>query len=289
MRQFGSGAITLDWQGDVAAISTEEDRPRGRAPQTAVDRVVFDTEPYFKRSQWPLQSLVFIAPFLLFYEVGVHHYGAPTQILARSVLLRLLEQVGDLGPYLAGLTVAAVLLGWHVVRRDPARLDWRLYLGMGAESVALSVPLLMFAMIWGRQAAATGLAALAGGPGAGGAAEPTMLAYMVTSVGAGIYEELVFRLFVITLLHFVFVDVIGLRSVHGSAWAIFGAAALFAAYHFGPRNPFGWGKFAFYLLAGGYLGVLFVLRGFGIVVGVHAFYDIFYAAIQQGLFTGEPD
>jgi len=242
---------------------------------------VFDAESYFQRSKWPLQALAFVVPFLLFYEAGVAYFGPSTQILARSILLRLLQQFGDVGPYVAGLTVVAVLIGWHMARRDPLRLDWRLYLGMGAESIALAVPLLMFAMLWGRQAAATGLAALA----QGGGGEPSFMAYMVTSIGAGIYEELVFRLFMIALLHTVFVDVIGLRRLHGAALAVVGAAALFAAYHFGARNPFTWEKFFFYLLAGVYLGVVFVLRSFGIVVGVHAFYDIFYAAIQHDLFT----
>lgn len=255
-----------------------------------MDRPLLDAEPYFQRSRWPLQSLIFILPFLLFYEVGVHHYGPPTQILARSVLLRLLEQVGDVGPYIAGLTVVAVLVGWHLARRDPIRFDWRLYLGMTAESVALAVPLLMFAMVWGRQAAATdpvAAVAMQLAQTLGPANEPTLMAYIVTSLGAGIYEELVFRLFVISLLHFVFADLIGLRNLHAAPLAIVGAAALFAAYHFGPQNPFAWDKFFFYLLAGGYLGALFVLRGFGIVVGVHAFYDIFYATIQHGLFTGD--
>ena len=242
---------------------------------------MFDAEPYFQRSKWPLQALVFIVPFLLFYEVGVAYFGPSTQILARSVLLRLLQQFGDVGPYIAGLTVVAVLIGWHMARRDPLRLDWRLYLGMGAESIALAVPLLMFALLWGRQAVATELAALAGN----GQAEPTFMAYVVTSVGAGIYEELVFRLFVIAMLYTVFVEVIGLRHLHGAVLAIVGAAALFAAYHFGVRNPFSWEKFFFYLLAGVYLGIVFVLRSFGIVVGVHAFYDIFYAAIQHDLFA----
>jgi hypothetical protein len=242
---------------------------------------VFDAEPYFQRSKWPLQALVFILPFLLFYEVGVAYFGPSTQILARSVLLRLLQQFGEVGPYVAGLTVVAVLVGWHMARRDPLRLDWRLYLGMTAESMALAVPLLMFAMLWGRQAAASELTSLS----QAAPAEPTFMAYLVTSVGAGIYEELVFRLFVIALLHTVFVEVIGLRHAHGAALSVVGAAALFAAYHFGARNPFNWEKFFFYLLAGIYLGIVFVLRSFGIVVGVHAFYDIFYAAIQKNLFT----
>jgi hypothetical protein len=55
-----------------------------------------------------------------------------------------------------------------------------------------------------------------------------------------------------------------------------GSAALFSgAHHVGPfGEPFDRYVFLFRMLAGIYFALLFRLRGFGIAVGTHAFYDI---------------
>lgn len=242
-----------------------------------------DPEHYYHRSQQPLQSLILLLPLLLIYEVGTFYFttnpetGHARHILARSLLAHVLDAFGAAGAYLPGLLVIVVLLAWHVARGDRFRLDWRLSLGMTAESVALSIPLLMFALIWGRQSA-TELMMLAGGSGA---AMPWQ-AEMVFGIGAGVYEELVFRLMAITLLHLLLADLIGVRSSTAGIVAVGCSAVLFSAYHFNAENPFRWMKFAFYALAGAYLGVLFVVRGFGVVVATHAFYDILYVALDRG-------
>ena len=107
-----------------------------------------DPDHYFNRSQRPLQSLIFLLPFLIIYEVGVlviaiHlHIAHPQHILARSFLEDFLGLFGAAGRYMPGLAVVMVLLSWHIARRDKWEFDWRLNMAMGAESVALAVPLL---------------------------------------------------------------------------------------------------------------------------------------------------
>lgn len=242
-----------------------------------------DPEHYYHRSQRPLQALILLLPLLLFYELGTLYFatnpatGEARYILARSLLAHVLDTFGAAGSYLPGLLVVVVLLAWHVAKRDPLEFDWRLYLAMAAESVALAIPLLMFALLWGRQSAAE-LQAVAAGPEA-----MSWQAQIVFGIGAGVYEELVFRLMAITLLHLLLADLIGLRPNSAAAVAVGCSAVLFSAYHFNAENPFRWMKFVFYALAGAYLGVLFVLRGFGIVVATHAFYDIFYVALDSGI------
>jgi len=243
-----------------------------------------DPEHYYHRSQRPLQALILLLPLLLIYEFGTLYFatnpetGEARYILARSLLARVLDMFGAAGTYLPGLLVVVVLIAWHVAKRDPVRFDWRLYLAMAAESAALAIPLLMFALIWGRQASAP-LAMLAG---SNVAAPVSWQAEMVFAIGAGVYEELVFRLMAITLLHLLLADLIGLRHSTAAMVAVGCSAVLFSAYHFTSENPFRWMKFGFYALAGAYLGVVFVLRGFGIVVATHAFYDILYVALDRG-------
>jgi membrane protease YdiL (CAAX protease family) len=104
----------------------------------------------------------------------------------------------------------------------------------------------------------------------------------VTGVGAGIYEELVFRLILICALMVLFQDVIGLSHQNAVVLAIMISAALFSAHHhivwidghLGRGAPFHWTEFGFRTIAGVYFAVLFAIRGFGIAAGTHAFYDI---------------
>jgi len=244
-------------------------------------------EHYFSRSARALHSLVFLIPFLVLYEVGMAIQNSG-HIKARSVLINFLSEFGSAGRYLAPVVIVVILVTLHIVRREQWRFDWRLYMAMAAEAVAEAIPLLMFALVWGRQVAnqlqghaAAWLSTMPPMLVGGGSVESWFIG-IVTALGAGIYEELVFRLVAIALLHAVFVDLIGLRRSTGAVLSVLGAAVLFSAYHFTtPAHPFDWAKFLFFTLAGCYLGVIYLLRGFGIVAGVHAFYNIFCVIIAH--------
>jgi hypothetical protein len=245
------------------------------------------SEHYFSRSARAMHSLVFLVPFLLLYEIGMAVQNSG-HIKARSVLINFLSEFGSAGRYLAPVVIVVILVTLHIVKREIWRFDWRLYIAMAAEAVAEAIPLLMFALVWGRQIANQ----LQGHAAAALAATPTMLANggqmeswfvgIVTALGAGIYEELVFRLIAIALLHGVFVDIIGLKRGVGAVLSVVSAAVLFSAYHFTTAaHPFEWTKFLFFALAGCYLGVIYIMRGFGIVAAVHAFYNIFCVIIAH--------
>ena len=45
------------------------------------------------------------------------------------------------------------------------------------------------------------------------------------------------------------------------------------------EGPFPLGRMAFYAIAGLYLALVYVLRGFGIAAGAHAAYDVFATAM----------
>jgi membrane protease YdiL (CAAX protease family) len=105
---------------------------------------------------------------------------------------------------------------------------------------------------------------------------PTRLVgQIVTYVGAGIYEEVVFRLVLFALLDFIG-RWTGLPAKLAFVLAALASAGLFsAAHHVGPfGEAFDSYIFLFRMLAGVYFAVLFRLRGFGIAVGTHALYDI---------------
>jgi membrane protease YdiL (CAAX protease family) len=120
-----------------------------------------------------------------------------------------------------------------------------------------------------------------------------LLADIVTGIGAGIYEELVFRLILICLLMLLFQDV--LRLDHGNAviLSVLVSAALFSAYHnvdflsgrLYQKDPFNWTEFGFRTIAGVYFAVLFAVRGFAITAGTHAFYDVIATGINTVFFS----
>ena len=176
------------------------------------------------------------------------------------------------GLFLGGAAIIVVLLIWHVLTHDPWRLDRTTPALMAAESVAMTVPLLILGLVIG------GAAAMAGGvrPPPPDLASMNIWARLTVSIGAGLYEELLFRMMLIAVLHTLLVDVGKLPSLVGAGIAIVVSAAAFTWYH--PlRDEAGvllWRRVGFYSLAGLYFGVVYVARGFGIVVATHAFYDI---------------
>src|SRR5213079_1728732 len=95
---------------------------------------------------------------------------------------------------------------------------------------------------------------------------------VVLSLGAGVYEELVFRLIAFTLLNVLLIDLWKLRKPHAYLWMVLISAVTFALYHYLGTERFGWRTFAFRTAAGIYFGLLFLLRGFGITAVAHAGY-----------------
>jgi membrane protease YdiL (CAAX protease family) len=100
------------------------------------------------------------------------------------------------------------------------------------------------------------------------------LGRLVGFLGAGIYEELLFRLLLLPA-------VLGLLRACRVAppWQAWGAvlltSLLFSAAHYFGAEPWELRSFVFRFLAGVFFAALFVLRGFGVAAGTHALYDIF--------------
>lgn len=100
---------------------------------------------------------------------------------------------------------------------------------------------------------------------------PTQLAL---SLGAGLYEELVFRVLLVGGLYWLLTRFTDKTIAYVSAALI--AAAIFSSVHyigvFG--DPFTLSSFIFRFVFGLMLNVLYILRGFGIAAWTHAIYDV---------------
>ena len=99
---------------------------------------------------------------------------------------------------------------------------------------------------------------------------------LVLSLGAGFYEELVFRLGAIGGGFLLFKRVFGVTSGWAALCLIVVSAAAFSMFHHvGPgAEPFTVSVALMRFVAGLLLGALFVLRGFGVVCYTHVIYDL---------------
>lgn len=232
----------------------------------------------------PLHVLVFLVPLIVLYEVGSVLYlsdpsrGTLETIGARNILFRFFSAFGNATIYLPGVVLVVVLVVWHLLERDRWRLRPRVLGVMALESIAWTLPLVVLGLLLSHSPAAAVRPALGLVQHAG----PEVLAQfskparLTLSIGAGLYEELLFRLILIAAVHFLLVDLGRVKERVAAVAAGLISAAAFTAYHdiTLPDGSIHVRLAAFYALAGLYFAMLFITRGFGIVVAVHAMYDV---------------
>jgi Type II CAAX prenyl endopeptidase Rce1-like len=228
---------------------------------------------YFSATRHPWSSFLFLVPLLAAYEGGVLWLGGDQAARLRNgadAWLRWALETFGIGHVLvAPAIVVAVLLIWSWWRwadrpADPVRT----WFGMALESVLFAFLLWQVSQNFGTLVERLGVKLAITVP-TGRAAQ------ILTFIGAGIYEEVLFRLGLFVGLY-ALLRCLQLPVLAALILAAAGAAAAFAAaHHIGPygepMNPY---VFLFRALAGLYFTVLFIGRGFGIAVGAHAGYDI---------------
>jgi membrane protease YdiL (CAAX protease family) len=243
---------------------------------------------YLTASQRPLYILVFLLPLLMAYELGALLYlsggeSGPTTIAAWGMLSRFFEAFGVVGLHLPAVLLVTVLLTWHMLQRDPWRIRPGVLVGMAMEACLWTVPLTILLILIGSAFEGPGPTDVPPmvqtlSPGEAASADIRQLpwqARLTISAGAGLYEELLFRMILIAAAHTVVVDLLRLSSRAGGVIAVGVSAVAFAAYHqVSAGGGVGLGWAVPYLAAGIYFGVLYLARGFGLVVAVHFLYDV---------------
>ena len=227
-----------------------------------------DRHAYWSISKRPLQILAFLLPLIILYELALtfllQSQESVRTVLAHRYLLQFFDAFNVApqgGLHLGGIAIVVVLLVWHMLERSPWRVSIAACGFMAVESLLLTVPLLVLSQIVTKTLAGAFAPALQ---------DLDKWSQVSISIGAGLYEELMFRMLLIAVLHTLLVDVGKASHNLGATIAVVVSAAAFAWYHplKAPTDT------VFYFLAGLYFGTVYVARGFGIVVAVHAFYDI---------------
>jgi hypothetical protein len=232
-------------------------------------------------------SLLFTLPLLLLYELGTLLMSRAHPNALRTgadVLLRSLLSAGGLSGTAAftGLLVAiAVVLILLEQRRKRVPLRVAPFAGMAAESIVYAV---LFGAVVG-----TMTSWVLGGMGTRLAAGEGPLDSLgvpqgiVLSLGAGVYEELVFRVLLVGGLWALFRSS-GLTRGKAGLFSALLAALIFSGFHYiGPYgDQWAMASFVFRFLAGLAFSVLFLVRGFGITAWTHALYDVLIFAFRGG-------
>jgi hypothetical protein len=228
---------------------------------------------YLRATRHPWPSLLFVLPLMLAYEAGVAVLGGPHPETLRNGAdnwLRVgLTRIGISWVWLPPAVLLALMALWTWKKRlERPNEIFAVLSGMLLESVAYAIGL------WGMSRALGPFLEQFGVELAAGSTEPAV-GQVITYLGAGIYEEALFRLVLFSCLLRLLrlVDFNGLLAVLLAASA---SALLFsAAHHIGPYGqPYSNYLFLFRLIAGLYFASLFHARGFGIAVGAHACYNL---------------
>ena len=236
-------------------------------------------QAYWRDSRAPRYSLLFALPLFLLYQILVAlEPRSPAGILrngADVILQTLFERIaGARGPHL----FLACLIGvgvWLVVRDLRANhrdLKVGVLVLMVVESVLLALALGLFVSTLTSQLVRP-TALLVQVP----VADLTLRTRVMLSLGAGLYEELLFRVLLVGTIAWAGRRLLGWRPLVAGAWAAVLGALLFSLFHY--IGPYGdrleLYSFVFRAIAGLVFSALFLARGFGITAWTHALYDAF--------------
>jgi len=289
----------------------------------------FAQDSYLERTSRPIYALVFLLPFIIFYELGTILINTDVlnqtqdRVVAFIWLQSFLDEYLGLGSKFAWvappLTVVIVLVALQLSSRKRWYFAINDIWPMTVECILLAIPLIVLSLLLSGPAKPNGkinqvaysltqaqiealpscssvdsddLLLAAAEINSGRLRGKSLLANIVTGIGAGIYEELIFRLVLMCILMILFQDLMRFDHKNSIVLSVLISAALFSAHHhivfvngqFAPTAPFNWTEFGFRTIAGVYFAILFAIRGFGVTAGTHAFYDIIATFINMVFF-----
>ena len=233
---------------------------------------------YWTLSRAPRYSVTFALPLLILYEAlaaALSRFAGEQTRNGADVMLRsvFVAVAGSRGPLLFVLCVIAAGI-WLIARdlRRGGKLQPRVFLLMMAEALAIA---LVFGLVIGTVTARVlhPLAPLAIGVGQPQMGTGTRL---MLSLGAGLYEELLFRVLLVSCLLLLARRLLHWRPALANAFAVGVGAVIFSAFHYvgAYGDPLRLDSFVFRTIAGVAFSALYVFRGFGITAWTHALYDV---------------
>ena len=237
---------------------------------------------YFQSTRTATYGFLAAVPLLLAYEFLVilvnPRHGAEIRVGADVWIKQFLEVIGASGQHtLVGMTFALGLIIFFRERKKEIEIKASYFIFLLVESLFYSIILAsiisntvgyLFSNLY-----AVNYLPLQVNPFGSGT---NFWLQIALSIGAGLYEELFFRVLLINVLYFVFRRFAFKTRITAYSSAALMAALLFSAVHYiGPLgDDFNMASFTFRFLFGLAFNILYVSRGFAVVAWSHTLYDV---------------
>jgi membrane protease YdiL (CAAX protease family) len=221
---------------------------------------------YGKETRRPVYSAALVLPFFLIYHIGTLFWHSTYINGADALIIRVLSLFSVHSMFASAIVLLACFIIWQIRTRAKWDISSHTLLLLFGESLFFAA--LMYSIFACLPVLLSSKASKTAMPGA--------LEKLVLYCGAGIYEELVFRGFLIGILVLASTKLLRIPRSTAAVGSSVVAALLFAVFHYiGPAgDPFTLGTFLQRTWGGLYFSLLFITRGFGVTAAAHAFYDM---------------
>ncbi len=225
---------------------------------------------YFDDSKDLFTSLILVLPLFILYQLGVLLTGGVRNGVDFVSDFFWTLASGELLHYLGINLIILIAFGVAIfLLREKGKFDPKLWPVVIGESTLYALCLgsaVLFLM------SSLGLDKLL----ASGVKDFGIFSSFIMSIGAGLYEEIVFRLLLMGGLFWGISKVPKFPKIGAALISVVVSSLIFSAIHYvgNMADPFTLGSFSFRFFAGVILAVIFYVRGFAVAVYTHAIYDI---------------
>jgi len=239
------------------------------------------SQTYFSASRNIFYSLIIIFPMLFLYELlgFINNFEAHYQIRngADAMIRQVFLIFGPNSQLVYGLTLFIIL--------SSVGYRHRKILLKGEINVRFLVLMIGESFVW-----CGGLLITMKGINTVFLASPirsNLLEQFYLSIGAGIWEELIFRLGLISVITYLINSIFSYGKSLSIFLALFLSGTVFSLFHYIGvyGDTFTWETFILRAFAGIFLGAIFLFRGLGISVYTHIIYDMVLVSIPVLDFT----
>jgi membrane protease YdiL (CAAX protease family) len=218
-----------------------------------------------------LTSIVLVFPALLIYELGLF----ALRLHQRNGVDLITDEIGArIGYANFGILLVVVFFVLYLWLRRSQRFEWSALIPVLLESGVYALTMGTFIIFVMVDVLHMSPKLLVAASQPQGAAQKIVLA-----LGAGVHEELFFRLILLGGMVAVGEKLVGRKTAIVASFLL--SSAIFSAvHHLNPADPFRIGEFTYRTLAGLIFALLYWFRGFAVAVYTHALYDIYVMLLR---------
>lgn len=239
---------------------------------------------YLDASRDPFSSAVLLVPLFLFYQVGILATGNLRNGVDFVTSTLFTAFNGSLTGYLAfnGVVLVGFAVALAALRKkgrtgkrhwEPRIVPWMV---LECTLYAVVFGAVVVAMIRG-----LGLGGLLGvGLAADAPSQMGFIDKLVMSAGAGLYEEIVFRLVLMGGLFWLAHRVMSMPRFVSATLALVISSVVFSAVHH-ISEPFTLSAFTFRVFAGAAFALLYQTRGLAVAAYTHTLYDVWVMVFRE--------